>query len=221
MLVKDHPKCTGFVKPGFRPYRGAMNILVVVDVQNDFCPGGALAVADGERVVPYINRIRGRYGVVVFTQDWHPPDHASFASNHRGKEIYEVIDLHGQPQTLWPDHCVQGTRGAEFHAELDIRPDDRVFRKGQLREVDSYSGFLDNDRTHETGLGGYLKEQGVDGIDVVGLATDYCVKFTVLDARDLGLRVSVHREGCRAVNIDPGDGEGALQEMAAAGAEIV
>ena len=198
-----------------------MKTLVVVDVQIDFCPGGALAVADGHRVVPYINRIRGRYDVVVFTQDWHPPDHASFASNHRGHEIYEVIDLHGQPQTLWPDHCVQGTRGAEFHAELDIRPDDPVFRKGQLREVDSYSGFLDNDRINQTGLADYLKEQGVDGIDVVGLATDYCVKFTVLDARNLGLRVSVHRQGCRGVNINPGDGEGAFQEMAAAGAEIV
>ena len=198
-----------------------MKTLVVVDVQNDFCPGGALAVAEGHRVVPYINRIRGRFDMVIFTQDWHPPDHASFASNHRGRDIYEVIDLHGQPQTLWPDHCVQETRGAEFHPELDIRTDDSIFRKGQLREVDSYSGFMDNDRTHQTGLADYLKKKGIDGIDVVGLATDYCVKFTVLDARDLGLRVSVHREGCRAVNIKPGDGDRAFQEMAAAGADIV
>ena len=198
-----------------------MKTLVVVDVQNDFCPGGALAVAEGHRVVPYINRIRGRYDVVVFTQDWHPPDHASFASNHRGHEIYEVIDLQGQPQTLWPDHCVQGTRGAEFHAELDIRPDDPVFRKGQLREVDSYSGFLDNDRTHETGLGGYLKEQGVDGIDVVGLATDYCVKFTVLDALKFGFKAFVYKQGCRAVNLHPDDEAKAYREMDAAGATVI
>jgi nicotinamidase/pyrazinamidase len=194
--------------------------LIVVDVQNDFCPGGALAVKDGDRVVPFINRIRGEFPLVVFTQDWHPRNHASFASNHPGKEPYEQIDLHGQPQTLWPDHCVQETRGADFHAALERKPDDAVFRKGTLREVDSYSGFLDNDRRHETGLREFLKRQGVERVTVVGLATDYCVKFTVKDARAFGFDVTVLREGCRAVNLDPKDEERAYSEMAAAGAHV-
>jgi nicotinamidase/pyrazinamidase len=197
-----------------------MEALVVVDVQNDFCPGGALAVADGDQVVSFINQLRRDFALVVFTQDWHPRSHASFASSHPGKKPYDVIDLHGQPQTLWPDHCVQHSRGAEFHAKLDIRAGDPVFKKGTLSEVDSYSGFLDNDRKHETGLREFLKQKGVDRIAVAGLATDYCVKFTVLDARSFGFEVRVLRGGCRAVNLDPQDEAKAYAEMEQAGAKV-
>lgn len=197
-----------------------MEALIVVDVQNDFCPGGALAVKDGDRVAPFINRIRQDFPLVVFTQDWHPSDHASFASNHPGRKPYDQIELHGQPQTLWPDHCVQNSRGADFHADLERKPADPVFRKGSLKEVDSYSGFLDNDHRHETGLREFLRKQGVDRVTVVGLATDYCVKFTVKDARQFGFGVTVLREGCRAVNLDPKDEERAYAEMTAAGAHV-
>jgi nicotinamidase/pyrazinamidase len=197
-----------------------MDALLVVDVQNDFCPGGALAVAEGDQVVPFINRIRKDFPLVVFTQDWHPRDHASFASNHAGRQPFEVIDLNGQPQTLWPDHCVQHSQGAEFHPKLDIRPGDPVFRKGTIRDVDSYSGFLDNDRQHETGLREFLRKKGVRQVTVVGLATDYCVKFTSLDAAKFGFKVKVLREGCRAVNLDTQDEERAYAEMHAAGVEV-
>ncbi len=192
----------------------------VVDVRYDFCPGGSLAVEQGGQVVPFINGIRGEYALVVFTQDWHPPRHESFASNNPGAKVGELIRLRGQQQIMWPDHCVQGTKGAELHGSLDRRTDDPIVRKGELAEVDSYSGFLDNDGRHETGLRELLEEQGVREVDVVGLATDYCVKFTVLDALKFGFKVGVPREGCRAVNLSPGDGEKAFQEMAAAGAEL-
>jgi len=197
-----------------------MEALIVVDVQNDFCPGGALAVRDGDRVVPFINGIRGHYPLVVLTQDWHPRGHASFASNHPGKKPYDEIELHGQPQTLWPDHCVQNSPGAEFHPLLNRQPGEPIFRKGTLIEVDSYSGFLDNDQRHETGLREFLQQQGVDRVTVVGLATDYCVKFTVKDARKFGFDVTVLREGCRAVNLDARDEERAYAEMSAVGAHV-
>jgi nicotinamidase/pyrazinamidase len=197
-----------------------MKALIVVDVQNDFCPGGALAVSDGDEVVPFINRIRKDFPLVVFTQDWHPKDHASFASNHQGKKPYDQIELHGQPQTLWPDHCVQNSPGAEFHAELERKPEDPVFRKGTLQEVDSYSGFLDNDQKHETGLRAFLQQKGVDELTVVGLATDYCVKFTVNDACKFGFDVTVLKDGCRAVNLDAKDGERAFADMKSAGAHV-
>ena len=197
-----------------------MEALIVVDVQNDFCPGGALAVERGDEVVPVVNRIRGGHPLVVFTQDWHPKDHASFASNNPGTEVFQTIQLLGQPQVMWPDHCVQESPGAEFRAGLDIRPDDPVFRKGEFREVDSYSAFLDNDQRHETGLREFLQQQNVDQLTEVGLATDYCVKFTVLDARKFGFAVRVLREGCRAVNMDPKDEERAYIEMEAAGAVL-
>jgi len=195
-----------------------MKALLVVDVQKDFCPGGALAVPDGGQVVPFVNAIRGDYDLVVFSQDWHPPGHKSFASSNPGTEIGQVITVHGQPQVMWPDHCVQGTPGAEFHENLLVRPDDPVFRKGELQEVDSYSAFLDNDHQHSTGLKEFLQERGVTSLDVVGLATDYCVRFSVLDARKFGFEVTVLRNGCRAVNLEPGDGEKALAEMKKAGA---
>ena len=198
----------------------AMKALIVVDVQNDFCPGGALAVADGDRVVPFINGIRDEFPLVVFIQDWHPRDHGSFASNNPGTEVMQIVPMNGQDQVMWPDHCVQNSRGAEFHPSLDRRPENPVFRKGQLKEVDSYSGFLDNDQKHETGLRGFLEEKGVEEVSIVGLATDYCVKFTVLDALKFGFKVSVLREGCRAVNLSAGDEEEAFRTMEAAGAEV-
>lgn len=197
-----------------------MRALVVVDVQNDFCPGGALAVTAGDQVVSYINRIRDQFPLVVYTQDWHPADHASFASNNPGMQVGAVKRVGDSDQIMWPDHCVQGSPGAEFHPQLDKRPGDPVFRKGQLRDVDSYSGFLDNDRRRETGLREYLVQQGVREVTVVGLAQDYCVKFTVLDACRFGLAVTVPREGTRAVNLAPGDEARAYQEMEAAGAEV-
>lgn len=197
-----------------------MEALIVVDVQNDFCPGGALAVQQGDQVVPFINRIRARYPLIVFTQDWHPRQHKSFASNNPGTKVGDVIPVGGGQQVMWPDHCVQGTRGADFHPQLDRRQADPVFRKGELAAVDSYSGFLDNDQKHETGLRAFLQQQGVTQVTVVGLATDYCVKFTVLDALKSGFQVTVLKEGCRAVNLKPGDESQAYAEMQAAGARV-
>lgn len=197
-----------------------MEALIVVDVQNDFCPGGALAVHRGDEVVPFINRIRGQYPLVIFTQDWHPRNHKSFASNNPGTKVGDVIQLAGQPQVMWPDHCVQNTPGADFHPQLRREPADPVFRKGEVPEIDSYSGFMDNDRRHETGLREYLALRGVTDVTVVGLATDYCVKFTVLDALKFGLKVTVLKDGCRAVNLQPGDEARAYAEMQAAGARV-
>lgn len=198
-----------------------MNALLVVDVQKDFCPGGSLAVSDGDGVVPFINGIRERYDEVIFTQDWHPTHHASFASNNPGAAVGSVITLdNGEPQVMWPDHCVQNSQGAEFHDALAVRAGDKIIRKGELPAIDSYSGFRDNDRQHETGLQKYLQERGVSEVTVVGLATDYCVKFTVLDALAFGLRVTVLREGCRAVNLNPSDEELAFREMSEAGATV-
>jgi len=191
-----------------------------VDVQNDFCPGGALAVQHGDDVVHFINRIRGRYPLIVFTQDWHPSNHKSFASNNPGAKVGEVIQLAGAPQVMWPDHCVQGTTGADFHPGLNRRPDDPVFRKGQVPEIDSYSGFMDNDHRHETGLRTFLAGRDVTAVTVVGLATDYCVKFTVLDALKFGLKVQVLKGGCRAVNLQPGDEARAYADMQEAGARV-
>ena len=198
-----------------------MKALIVVDVQNDFCPGGSLGVSGGDQVVPFINSVRDEFPITVFTQDWHPKGHQSFASTHPGTKVGEFIKVHGFDQVMWPDHCVQHTQGAEFHPDLELRPADPVFHKGELEAVDSYSGFLDNDREHETGLRAFLQQQGVDEVSVTGLATDYCVKFTVLDALGFNLKVSVYRQGCRAVNLQPGDENKAFAAMEAAGAELV
>ena len=197
-----------------------MKALIVVDVQNDFCPGGSLQVAEGDRVVPFINGIRERFPITVFTQDWHPPNHSSFASNNPGTQVGEVIRKGNLDQIMWPDHCVQNTHGAEFHSGLDVRPGDTVFRKGEVLELDSYSGFLDNDHRHETGLRAFLTEKGIEEVSIAGLATDYCVKFTVLDALKFGFKASVLRKGCRAVNLAPEDEENAYREMEAAGAVL-
>jgi nicotinamidase/pyrazinamidase len=197
-----------------------MRALLLIDLQYDFCPGGALAVADGDRTIPVANRLIPKFQTVVATQDWHPPDHGSFAKNH-GKQPYEMGELAGLPQVLWPAHCVQGTRAAELHHGLDRNLITEVFRKGTDPLIDSYSGFFDNGHRKSTGLGDWLKIRGISDVVVLGLATDYCVKFTALDARQLGFNVSVVTDGCRGVNIDPGDSDKAFAEMRAAGATLV
>ncbi len=197
-----------------------MKALILVDIQNDFLPGGALAVAGGDEIVSSANRLMEGFGIVVATQDWHPPDHGSFAANHPGKEVYESIDLHGLPQTLWPVHCVRDTHGAEFAPGLDVRRITRVFQKGTRLEVDSYSGFHDNGHRHSTGMADWLREQGVTQLTVCGLATDYCVKFTALDAVSEGFQVILALAACRGVNLMAGDVDKAVGEMRGAGVDI-
>ena len=196
--------------------------LIIVDVQNDFCPGGALAVPQGDEVVPIINRLTqsGYFDVIVATQDWHPSDHLSFASQH-GKTPGELIELNGQPQVMWPDHCVENSRGAELVSNLESSRITRIFQKGQKREVDSYSGFFDNDHQTETGLGEYLKSQQVGEVFVCGLATDYCVKYSALDAKALGFKTSLIEDASRGVNLNDGDVEKAVEEMKANGVLVV
>lgn len=198
-----------------------MKALILVDLQNDFCPGGALAVPEGDKVIPLANELQKQFDLVIATQDWHPRDHASFASNHPGKKIGEVIDLNGLPQVLWPDHCVQNTRGAELVASLDKTKIARVFQKGTDRDIDSYSGFFDNGHRKATGLGDYLKSKGVTDVYVCGLATDYCVKFTALDAVQLGFKTHLYANASRGVNLKPGDVDRAVEEMKRAGVEIL
>ena len=200
-----------------------MNTLILVDIQNDFLPGGALAVPDGDKVVPVANKLigSGQFQIIVATQDWHPAKHGSFASQHAGKQAFSQVDLFGLPQTLWPDHCVQWTGGALFAPGLESRAIHRVFAKGTDTRVDSYSGFFDNGRRAATGLGDYLKQRGTKEVTVIGLATDYCVKFTALDACELGFRTRVLLPGCRGVNILPGDCDLAADEMRRADVEVV
>jgi len=198
-----------------------MDALIVVDVQNDFCPGGALAVPDGHLVVPVINRLISIFPLVVATQDWHPADHKSFAVNHPGRQPGDVVELAGGPQILWPVHCVQETKGAEFHPDLDRTAIQAVFRKGTDPEVDSYSGFFDNARKHETGLHAFLQHHGVKRLFVCGLATDYYVKFTCLDGKSLGYDVFVIEDASRGVDLHPGDVARSLSEMKAAGIVMI
>ena len=197
-----------------------MRALILVDLQNDFLPGGALAVRAGDAVVPVANRLVGRFDRVVATQDWHPVDHGSFAVQHPGRSPGEVIDLHGLPQVLWPAHCVAGTGGASFASALDVAAIHAVFRKGTDPTVDSYSGFFDNGRRNDTGLGAWLKAEGVTDVAVLGLATDYCVKWTALDACSLGFRTTLIVDGSRGVELTPGDCERAVAELRAAGVTI-
>ena len=197
-----------------------MTALLIIDVQNDFIPGGTLAVTGGDEVVPLINELQQKFNFVLATQDWHPKVHGSFAATHN-KKIGEVIDLEGLSQVLWPVHCVQGSKGAEFHPDLDTSKIRKIFQKGQDLNVDSYSGFFDNGKKKDTGLGNYLKEQGITEIVVVGLATDYCVKFTVLDALDLGFKTTVVVDACRGVDLNQGDVQKALKVMEDKGAKIV
>ncbi|MBX3530583.1 MAG: bifunctional nicotinamidase/pyrazinamidase [Rhizobiaceae bacterium] len=179
----------------------AAEALIVIDVQNDFCPGGALAVADGDAVVPVVNRLIERFEHVVLTQDWHPAGHSSFASSHPGKQPFSTTTMPYGEQTLWPDHCIQGTRGAQFHPGLVWTKAELVVRKGFRPPIDSYSAFFENDRATPTGLGGYLKERGIVKVTLAGLATDFCVGFSALDARKLGFDATVVMEGCRAIDL--------------------
>lgn len=194
----------------------ASDALIVVDVQNDFCPGGSLAVADGDAVVPVINALAQRFANVVLTQDWHPAGHASFASAHPGKAPFETTEMPYGLQVLWPDHCVQGTPGAALHPSLAVPHAQLIIRKGYHPAVDSYSAFREADRTTHTGLAGYLKERGIRRVFVVGLATDYCVGWTALDARSAGLEATVLEDACRAIDLG-GSLEKAWAAMAAAG----
>ncbi|HET6461416.1 MAG TPA: bifunctional nicotinamidase/pyrazinamidase [Syntrophales bacterium] len=194
--------------------------LLIVDIQNDFCPGGALAVPEGDAVIPIINSISGRFEKVVATQDWHPVDHMSFAVQHRSKE-YDIIMLKGIEQVLWPVHCVPGTWGAEFHKDLDIRPFDLIIRKGTNREIDSYSTFLENDKKTETGLHYYLKGLEIKKIYLSGIATDYCVYFSAIDARNLGFDVFVIIDATRGIGVPEGSIEKAVQHMKERGVHII
>jgi nicotinamidase/pyrazinamidase len=194
-----------------------MKALVVVDVQNDFLPGGALAVPHGDEVVAVANRVQEDFDLVVATQDWHPPDHGSFASQHPGRQVGDRVELLGLPQTLWPPHCIQGSAGAEFASDLETGRFARVFQKGTDPTIDSYSGFYDNGHRRSTGLAEYLWRMGVTEIYVLGLATDYCVKFTALDAVREGFATHVLSEGCRGVELEAGDIDRAWQEMVEAG----
>lgn len=195
--------------------------LILVDIQNDFIPGGALAVPEGDAVINVANRAMKHFDLVIATQDWHPFDHASFASQHPGCQPGDLVDVAGLSQVLWPDHCVMDTKGSEFVKGLHVENITKVFHKGVDKQVDSYSGFFDNDQRNDTGLGGYLKELGVDEVTLMGLATDYCVKFTALDARKLGFRTKLIKEGVRGVELNRGDCENALKEMQKAGVEII
>ena len=176
--------------------------LIVIDMQNDFCPGGALAVPQGDEIVSGVNALMAEFGAVILTQDWHPAGHSSFASRHEGKAPFETIEMSYGPQVLWPDHCVQGSPGAEFHAELDTARADAIIRKGMNPEIDSYSAFFENDHATPTGLDGYLQTRGITDLVMVGLATDFCVKDSALDAARLGYAVTVRRALCRAIDLD-------------------
>jgi nicotinamidase/pyrazinamidase len=199
---------------------GPADLLLVIDVQNDFCPGGSLAVTDGDAVVPVINRLAQRFDHVVLTQDWHPPGHSSFATSHAGSSPFETIAMPYGPQTLWPDHCVQGTLGAAFHPRLVTDKADLVIRKGFRAAIDSYSAFFENDRTTPTGLSGYLRERSLKRIFMVGLATDFCVNYSALDARRLGFETVVVGSACRAIDL-AGSLAAAQAAMAEAGVQAI
>ena len=194
--------------------------LLVIDVQNDFIPGGQLAVPEGDQIVPLINRLGGLFKQVVIAQDWHPSGHASFASSHPGHQPYEVIQLPYGEQVLWPEHCVQGTSGAEFHPELNLPHAQLIIRKGCNPDIDSYSAFLEADRRTTTGLAGYLKERGIDTVYMVGLALDFCVMFSALDARAAGFNAFVVLDACRAIDRD-GSLAAAMERMQTAGVGLI
>lgn len=198
----------------------ATDVLIVIDVQNDFCPGGALAVADGDAVVAKLNALFGRFDHVIATQDWHPANHSSFASAHTGNNPYDVIDMPYGPQVLWPDHCVQDSFGAALHDDLNTSHLHMIIRKGFRRDVDSYSAFYENDHKTPTGLGGYLRERGFERVFMGGLATDFCVQYSALDARREGFDTVVLRDACRAIDLD-GSLNQAMQAMAEAGVQFV
>ena len=194
--------------------------LLVIDVQNDFCPAGALEVAGGNEIVPYINKEMAKYDCVVLTQDWHPKGHSSFATSHEGKNPLELIKMPYGDQVLWPDHCVQGSKGAEFHPDLNIEQANAIIRKGSDPRIDSYSAFFENDRKTPTGLDGYFKSLEIDKINLVGLATDFCVNYSAQDAANLGYKVSVLEKMCRAIDLN-GSLAAAKSEMQNCGVEFI
>jgi len=198
-----------------------MKALIIVDLQNDFIPGGALPVRHSDEVIPLANELQRRFELVLATQDWHPPDHGSFAANHPGKKPGDRIMLDGIEQILWPVHCVQNTRGAEFASTFDTSRIARIFHKGIEPRIDSYSTFFDNAHRRETGLSDYLKERSIKDIYLMGLALDYCVKYSVLDSRQLGLNTHVILDGCRGIGLELGDLDRALDEMKHAGAVLL
>ncbi|WP_442579853.1 bifunctional nicotinamidase/pyrazinamidase [Mesorhizobium sp. ASY16-5R] len=193
--------------------------LVVIDVQNDFCPGGALAVVDGDKILPVINELISTFDHVVLTQDWHPDQHSSFASVHTGREPFQTVQMSYGEQTLWPDHCIQGSGGAAFHPALRWTKAELVVRKGFRRDIDSYSAFFENDRATPTGLAGYLRERGIGTLTLAGLATDFCVAYSALDAVRLGFDVTVRLEACRAIDLD-GSLEAMMERMREAGVAL-
>lgn len=197
-----------------------MKALIITDVQNDFLPGGSLAVTNGDRIIPVINSISGLFDLVIATKDWHPPDHESFASVH-GKRPGEVIDLHGITQILWPDHCIQETSGSELADNLDKKCIEKIFYKGTHKTIDSYSCFFENDRKTSTGLDFFLKEKGITEVFLCGLATDYCVKYSALDAVRLGFETWLLSDAAEGVELNPGDVEKSIDEMEQAGVKIV
>lgn len=199
----------------------AKRALIVIDMQYDFVPGGALATPGGDEIVPLINRLQHSFDLIVSTQDWHPPGHVSFASAHPNHKVGETIEFNGLSQELWPDHALQGSRGAQLVADLNISSVARVFRKGMNPAVDSYSGFFDNGNRGDTGLNDYLMGEGVTEVFVVGLALDYCVKYTALDAQRLGYRTTVIVDATRAVNLRPGDREKAVRQIESAGVRVI
>ncbi|MCW0519000.1 bifunctional nicotinamidase/pyrazinamidase [Riemerella anatipestifer] len=196
--------------------------LIVVDVQNDFCEGGALAVPNANEIIPYINLLieENQYDKIIFTQDWHPANHKSFASNN-GKKVGETISLNGVPQFMWPDHCVENSFGAEFHKDLNTSKVDYIVKKGKNPEIDSYSAFQDNNHFMKTGLADYLKENDIQLVEIVGLALDYCVKYTCLNAVKEGFLTCLHFNGTRAVNVKPENGRDAIYEMLENGVTIL
>jgi nicotinamidase/pyrazinamidase len=200
--------------------RAANEALIVIDIQNDFCPGGALAVNEGDQIVAGVNALMAEFQTIVLTQDWHPSGHSSFASSHEGAEIMSLIDMLYGPQVLWPDHCVQGSQGAEFHADLNVDAAHMIVRKGFRSEIDSYSAFFENDHSTPTGLDGYLKSRGVEKLLMVGLATDFCVNFSAVDGAKQGFEVTVDQSLCRAIDFD-GSLDAARTGMSQAGVTLL
>ncbi len=200
--------------------RGDRDVLLIVDVQNDFCPGGALAVPQGDEIVPAVNRLAAEFTHVILTQDWHPRDHASFARSHPGKRPFDIIEMPYGQQILWPDHCVQGTEGAAFHPSLYAPHAELVLRKGFRRAINSYSAFRENDRQTPTGLASYLKERGFERLSLCGLATDFCVFFSAIDGREAGFEVEVVTGACRGIDVD-GSLARAMRSMGDAGVVLL
>lgn len=197
------------------------NALILIDLQNDFCLNGSLAVRDGEGVMPIANKLQAYFDCIIATQDWHPDDHLSFAANHDGQKIGDVIQLENISQILWPKHCIQYSNGAEFHPDLETKKVTRIFQKGTEKKIDSYSAFFDNAHLRSTGLEDYLRNQNINEIYLMGLATDYCVKYSALDAKELGFNVYVIEDACRGVELKQGDIERAKREMAERGVHFI